>query len=104
MCDLYPRNYYSWTTLQILLPQYTVSDMLQEVKRNRDFFCTHITDYSALYRRQVLFKELMKSEEIKPMIQSDIEIVTQQMTLYGENDSIRIHLECLSQLLIQPAP
>lgn len=31
MCDKYPRNYYSWTTLQMLLPLYTI----EQVESNR---------------------------------------------------------------------
>ena len=30
MCDLYPRNYYSWTTLQVLLPEYSYENVRNE--------------------------------------------------------------------------
>ena len=58
MCDKYPRNYYAWTTLQTLLPSYTVDDILFELKYNQEFFSLHIKDYSALYRWQTLIMEL----------------------------------------------
>ncbi len=36
MCDKYPRNYYAWTTLQTLLPSYTVDDVSLSVKYQID--------------------------------------------------------------------
>ncbi|CBK22904.2 uncharacterized protein [Blastocystis hominis] len=92
MCDLYPRNYYSWTTLQLLLPLYSNENIRSEIQRNREFFSTHIKDYSALSRRQVeysipdepqtLLKELKKTGEYKSQIQEDIAIVKRQSDLY----------------------
>lgn len=61
---------------------------------------------------QTLLKELRKTGEYKEQIQEDIAIVKQQSNLfiscalltcrYGENESIRIHLECLEMLLNDP--
>ena len=66
MCDKYPRNYYAWTTLQMLLPHYSTAQVcafgkddrqiLDEISRNREFASTHIRDYSALHRRHVWSK------------------------------------------------
>ena len=52
MCDKYARNYYSWTTLQMLLPTYCVDDVSSYSSififlRIHSFICLFLHSYSA---------------------------------------------------------
>ncbi|KNB43494.1 hypothetical protein JH06_4997 [Blastocystis sp. subtype 4] len=100
MCDKYPRNYYAWTTLQTLLPSYTVDDILFELKYNQEFFSLHIKDYSALYRWQTLIMELHNRHYnlslLQKLVSDEKKAIDYVQQVYGSNLSIQIHRECLN--------
>lgn len=81
--------------------------MVNEIHKNKEFYSTHIKDYSSLFRRQVniyshyqfkiLFKELHKRDydglSLQKMLMEEIEWIQSKQRMYDYCDCLSIDLE-----------